>query len=591
MKGQSKLALGVLSVIACGLIAPAVSARTAERTVYVLTSNQQIALFAEPRPTVLAAALPVVGLAANETLQGIDIRPLNGELYGLAVNPVANTLQLYHLTMQATQVQATPLASVAGSFVDAGGGVVMLPSSSYDIDFNPQVDRVRVVAGSLNFRMNPVTGALVDGDFGGAAGSVPGVNPDGSINGGTTAVQGAAYTNNRALTTITTLYTLDSAGNQMFIQSPPNTGTQNGALTVTLGGMTVDFNANVGFDIPQGINAPGANQAATGQAYAALTVGGNSGLYRIELSTGVATLVTPFNGLSVIDLTVSTAPMGLALSSTGTQLARFEVSVPGTALTSTVTSLTAGEKLVGIDGRPATGNAYGLGLNFTSNTGTLYLLDATSGAATPIGTPGQIAFVTAGSAPVDFADTGYGVDFNPMVDRVRVVSDSGGLNFRVNPITGAPVDGDSLTAGINTDIAIQGSGTTGVSGAAYTNSVTGTLVTTLYTLDPTLNQLLIQNPPNNGTQTMSLPITLNGAPYNFTGVGGFDITPNVGSAIANFPATGIGYAVFAGGVPTGLFRVDLATGNIDFAGALALSADGLIVWQQEQEPMFADDFE
>ena len=45
------------------------------------------------------------------------------------------------------------------------------------------------------------------------------------------------------------------------------------------------------------------------------------------------------------------------------------------------------------------------------------------------------------------------------------------------------------------------SGSTGVSATAYTNSYGQSLtggVTTLYTLDSTLNTLFIQNPPNNG---------------------------------------------------------------------------------------------
>ena len=43
----------------------------------------------------------------------------------------------------------------------------------WGFDFNPAADRIRVVAGSLNFRVNPNTGAAVDGDNGGDASPAP----------------------------------------------------------------------------------------------------------------------------------------------------------------------------------------------------------------------------------------------------------------------------------------------------------------------------------------------------------------------------------------------------------------------------------
>src|SRR5439155_1573089 len=68
----------------------------------------------------------------------------------------------------------------------------------YGFDLNPAADRVRVVAGSLNFRVNPNTGAPIDGDNTGlTSGTVTGTNPDGPINTGTTNVDAAAYTNDQ----------------------------------------------------------------------------------------------------------------------------------------------------------------------------------------------------------------------------------------------------------------------------------------------------------------------------------------------------------------------------------------------------------
>ena len=81
------------------------------------------------------------------------------------------------------------------------------------------------------------------------------------------------------------------------------------------------------------------------------------------------------------------------------------------------------------------------------------------------------------------------MDFNPTVDRIRITTD-GGLNFRINPNNGLP-------AAATADGGINGSGSTGVSAVAYTNSYGQSLtggVTTLYTLDST-HQYAVHSEP------------------------------------------------------------------------------------------------
>ena len=85
-----------------------------------------------------------------------------------------------------------------------------------------------------------------------------------------------------------------------------------------------------------------------------------------------------------------------------------------------VTNLKAGERLLGIDFRPLTGRLYGVG-----STSQVYVIDAESGFASPIGAPFTPAL----------AGTEFGVDFNPQADRLRVVSNAG-QNLRINPDTG-----------------------------------------------------------------------------------------------------------------------------------------------------------
>ena len=112
------------------------------------------------------------------------------------------------------------------------------------------------------------------------------------------------------------------------------------------------------------------------------------------------------------------------------QLLRFNAGTPGTIVsTVSVTGLQAGETLVGIDFRPANGQLYAMGVTGGS-TGRLYTINTTSGAATLVGG----TFALPQSAGVA-AGTDYGFDFNPTVDRIRVVANSRD-NFRLNPDTG-----------------------------------------------------------------------------------------------------------------------------------------------------------
>ena len=249
-------------------------------------------------------------------------------------------------------------------------------------------------------------------------------------------------------------------------------------------------------------------------------------------------------------------------------------------------SLAAGEELVGIDFRPATGQLYGLAINTGANNATVYIVDPQTGALTlPTGAvQGGIAFVDAdGVTPVALPSpgtVGYGVDFNPTVDRLRVTTGSG-LNFRVNQLTGAGIDGNATLAGTQTDGAINGL-STGVTGAAYVNNFAGATVTTLYTLDAASDSLFIQNPPNNGTQTSQVAVTLGGTPIDFSGVNGFDITSAVTVTTANAAATGTGTAALTVGGITGLYNINLTTGaavNVGAIGAGAASLRGLTLGQ------------
>lgn len=104
---------------------------------------------------------------------------------------------------------------------------------------------------------------------------------------------------------------------------------------------------------------------------------------------------------------------------------------PGKVLQRTaVTGLPAGEAVVGMDYRIAKGVLFVL-----SSAGRLYTLDVPTGVLKPVGTGTGVALQ--GQA--------FGVDFNPVADRVRVVSNTG-QNIRLHPDTGAMAATDPAPA-------------------------------------------------------------------------------------------------------------------------------------------------
>lgn len=223
----------------------------AEPIIAINNSNILIRFDSALPGTVTTSA--VTGLMAGDQLFGIDYRPANGVLYGLALN-ASGTSRLYTLN---PMTGAATLASTLST------GVSGVPG----IDFNPTVDRLRVVTeNEQNLRVNVDTGA---------------VTVDLPLNPGNPMITGAAYSNNFAGATSTTLYVIDAASDTLMIQNPPNDGT-----LVAVGGLGLNTSNFIGFDI----------SGLTGTAYAALVTSNRSGFYTINLTTGAATLVGNIGG-------------------------------------------------------------------------------------------------------------------------------------------------------------------------------------------------------------------------------------------------------------------------------------------------------
>ena len=86
-------------------------------------------------------------------------------------------------------------------------------------------------------------------------------------------------------------------------------------------------------------------------------------------------------------------------------------------------------------------------------------------------------------------------DFNPTVDRIRVIGQNGN-NYRLNPLTGgfAAADGNITYAAGDPNAG----NTPSIGAAFYTNSYIATPSTGLYVYDVANNLFAFQNPPNDG---------------------------------------------------------------------------------------------
>jgi Ca2+-binding RTX toxin-like protein len=218
---------------------------------------------------------------------------------------------------------------------------------------------------------------------------------------------------------------------------------------------------------------------------------------------------------------------------------------PGTVAASVqVTGFGSGETPQALDLRPATGELVLLTVKGT--VGKLYRLDPTTGAASAALTlaadPADVASPYTGIA----AASSYGIDVNPVADRVRLVTQTG-ENMRVNPSTGLVI----------TDTAIN-PGSPDISAVAYTNPFAGALSTTLYAYNYATDQLAIINPPNNGT-------------LNTVGSSGVVSQEDINDGL-DITTTNTAYAAHRVAGAYNLYTMDLATGASTLVGAIANGA-------------------
>ena len=357
----------------------------------------------------------ITGLQPMETILSIDFRPATGQLYGLSSGS-----RLYVIN---------PLTGAA-RMIGTGPFTPALSGAVAGFDFNPTVDRIRVVTSNgQNLRLNPETGTV-------AATDLP-------INGVTNAmVTGAAYTNNVAGATTTTLYDIDVTTKKLYRQLPPNDG-----KLVEVGALKLDIEGEGGFDI-----AP-----KDSIAIGLYNVNNSPTLFKVDLTTGEAKKLAKFEkSKAYTGIAIQTNPVAYAVCQTN-NLYIFNPEMPAGFVYKSITGLAAGEMVLGIDFRPLNGQLYGL-----TNNSRIITLNASSGAAAIVGTL---------STPISGTD--FGFDFNPVVDRIRIVSNTG-QNLRYNP--------NDPTQPVLVDGALN-PGTPEITAAAYSNNFAGTTATMLFDID------------------------------------------------------------------------------------------------------------
>ncbi|MBC7978869.1 MAG: DUF4394 domain-containing protein [Myxococcales bacterium] len=486
-------------VLPCALIACAADPEPVPSgggAAIVLTSKRIVRLAGAE----VTSAATITGVSGS--LVGIDVRPADGVVYALSAAGALYTID------PATGV-ATAKSTLAADVADLTSPFTALAGTRFGLDFNPAVDRLRVVSTTgQNLRINVDTGATFT---------------DTGISGAVSGYGAAAYTNSIAAACRTTLYGIDEASDRLVLQNPPNDGT-----TASVGGLGIDATSVLGFDVQT-------DAAGASTAMALLTAGGTLRLHAIDLgsgSAGAGAVIDLDDGETAIDLAipvaggaVTQAPGELFGLTESGKLLSFNRGTAAKACTSTAMSgIAAGERVVGIDFRPSTGALHAL--THANGTGKLYTIDPRTGAAS-----------SGVTLSVPLAGTEFGMDFNPTGPvALRIISDTG-QNLRVTDVATGATTADSTLNGAST----------AATAAAYTGSVPGATATTLYVLDTKLDRLRIQNPPNSGTL-----VDVGAFGVDLDGSAGFDIDGRDGVAFV--------VANVANATTSTLRTVDLTTG-------------------------------
>jgi hypothetical protein len=236
-----------------------------------LTDDGKLVCFSERWPDREKQLGHVSGFTGSDTaLVGIDFRVQDGLLYG-----VGNAGGVY--TVDTTTAVLTFVNQLT----------VPLSGSAFGVDFNPAADRLRIVSDTgQNLRHNVNSGGMTIAD------TTLSYTPPTAAAG----IVGAGYTNNDLdVTTATTLFDIDSALDQVAVQSPANSG-----MLAPTGKLTVDTTPEVGFDVYSDLRG---GVTTSNRGFASLGVNDVSAFYAVNLLTGRAKFLGTFDQI-IVDIAV-----------------------------------------------------------------------------------------------------------------------------------------------------------------------------------------------------------------------------------------------------------------------------------------------
>jgi hypothetical protein len=245
-----------MALLAAGMTAMlAPASASAADAIYGVTAENRLVRFTSEAPAAALGNTAITGLAANERVVALDVRPQDDTL--VAVTSANRALQVNPVT-GATRPAYGPFSPA-------------LSGQNFGADFDPVgAGALRIVSdGEQNLRVTSAA-TLAEGALAYPAGDAgAGSNPS---------VAALAYTNSTPGATSTTAYGIDTARDALVRLDPPPAGTLH-----TVGALGVDAGEPAGFDI-----APAGNVA-----YAALKPANQDAhrLYRVNLANGRATEV------------------------------------------------------------------------------------------------------------------------------------------------------------------------------------------------------------------------------------------------------------------------------------------------------------
>lgn len=257
----TRIALARLAAGSAAMLA--ITAGAAAAPAVGLVGDRTLVFFDTDNPEVSRS----VEVSGVERLAGIDMRPADGMVYGLAADGTLVTIDL------------DSGAATAGARLST-----MLPDGvTAAVDFNPAADRLRVMGSDgTNLRVHPDTGeTTTDGALNFEAG-----DPSAEME---TAIVATAYTNSFGKPETTAMYDVHAAG--LFIrQTAPNDGTMK-----TIGSLGIGGADHFALDVQT-------TEDGTNTAW--LAAGG--ALYTVDVESGAATKIGDIAGLdgTLRDITI-----------------------------------------------------------------------------------------------------------------------------------------------------------------------------------------------------------------------------------------------------------------------------------------------